>query len=169
MSRAELSAGDVQLDPVDARLIDRLHDNFPLTERPFADVGRELGLDEETVLERLRTLLSQGTLTRFGPMFQIERAGGEFVLAALEVPEADFARVVQIVNERPEVAHNYRRAHRMNMWFVLAASSSEEVQAALRSIGERTGLQVHAFPKEREYFVGLRLRAGSEDTGHGTR
>ncbi|MDH5206163.1 MAG: AsnC family transcriptional regulator [Hylemonella sp.] len=169
MSRAELSAGDVQLDPVDARLIDRLHDNFPLTERPFADVGRELGLDEETVLERLRTLLSQGTLTRFGPMFQIERAGGEFVLAALEVPEADFARVAQIVNEMPEVAHNYRRAHRMNMWFVVAASSSEEVQAALRSIRERTGLQVHAFPKEREYFVGLRLRAGNEDTGHDAR
>jgi DNA-binding Lrp family transcriptional regulator len=147
------------LDPVDARLIDRLHDNFPLTPRPFADVAKELGLDEEAVLDRLRRLLSQGTLTRFGPLFQIERAGGEFVLAALAVPEADFDRITQLVNQRPEVAHNYRREHQLNMWFVVAASSSQEVRATLQAIEDSTGLEVHAFPKEREYFVGLRLPA----------
>jgi DNA-binding Lrp family transcriptional regulator len=159
------------LDPTDARLIDRLHDNFPLTSRPFADIARELGLDEEAVLERLRRLLSQGTLTRFGPLFQIERAGGEFVLAALAVPEADFERVTQLVNQRPEVAHNYRRAHQLNMWFVVAAASSEEVRATLRAIEDSTGLAVHAFPKEREYFVGLRLPAthSSEEVDHGVK
>jgi len=146
-------------DRIDRRLIDRLHGELPLTERPFADVGRELGISEDEVIERLRRMLAHGTLTRFGPLFQIERAGGLFVLAALEVPEADFARITALVNALPEVAHNYRREHRLNMWFVVAAESHEAANAALARIERITGLTVHAFPKEREYFVGLRLTA----------
>jgi DNA-binding Lrp family transcriptional regulator len=146
-------------DRIDRRLIDRLHGELPLTERPFADVGEELGISEDEVIERLRRMLAHGTLTRFGPLFQIERAGGLFVLAALEVPEADFARITALVNGLPEVAHNYRREHRLNMWFVVAAESHEAAKAALDRVGQITGLAVHAFPKEREYFVGLRLSA----------
>jgi len=146
-------------DRIDRRLIDRLHGELPLTERPFADVGRELGISEDEVIERLRRMLAHGTLTRFGPLFQIERAGGLFVLAALEVPEANFARITALVNALPEVAHNYRREHRLNMWFVVAAESHEAAKAALAHIEQLTGLKVHAFPKEREYFVGLRLTA----------
>ena len=153
--------GIVAPDRVDLRLIDRLHGELPLTERPFADVGAELGLSEDEVIERLRRLLARGTLSRFGPLFQIERAGGQFVLAALAVPEADFQRIAAIVNALPEVAHNYRREHLLNMWFVVAAESRESAQAALDRIETLTGLRVHAFPKEREYFVGLRLRAGT--------
>jgi DNA-binding Lrp family transcriptional regulator len=147
------------LDTGDALLIDRLQGDLPLTERPFADVGAELGLSEDEVIERLHRLLGQGVLTRFGPLFQIERAGGQFLLAAMEVPEADFARVTAIVNALPEVAHNYRREHRLNMWFVVAAETPAAVEQACRRIEAGTGLAVHRFPKEREYFVGLRLPA----------
>ena len=108
------------LHPRDARLIERLHGDLPLIDHPFAAVGAELGMDEDEVLERLRRLLSQGVLTRFGPLYQIERAGGQFVLAALEVPPERFDAVAQQINALPEVAHNYRREHAFNMWFVLA-------------------------------------------------
>jgi DNA-binding Lrp family transcriptional regulator len=145
------------LDPVDARLVAHLHGGFPLTERPYADVGAALGLDEDEVLARLARLLDDGVLTRFGPLFQIERAGGRFVLAALQVPEDRFDAVAAQVNALPEVAHNYRREHRFNMWFVLAGASPGEVHDACARIEAATGLAVHAFPKEREYFLELKL------------
>ncbi len=148
---------DANLDARDARLVERLHADLPLVDHPFASVGAELGMDEDEVLERLRRLLASGVLTRFGPLYQIERAGGQFVLAALEVPPERFDAVTQIVNALPEVAHNYRREHPFNMWFVVAAESPARAAAALARIGQLTGLKVHAFPKEREYFVGLRL------------
>lgn len=166
MSSPDAPNGIIPPDRLDLRLIDRMHGELPLTERPFAEVGNELGISEDEVIERLRRLLARGTLTRFGPLFQIERAGGQFVLAALEVPEADFQRITTVVNALPEVAHNYRREHRLNMWFVVAAESREAAQAALQRIEALTGLKVHAFPKEREYFVGLRLQADMEG-GHG--
>ena len=145
------------LSPDDARLLERLHGDLPLTERPFADVAFEFGWSEDYVIGRLSTLLESGMLTRFGPLFQIERAGGLFVLAALEVPEGEFERITAIVNAFPEVAHNYRREHQLNMWFVVAAETREAAFDALARIEAATALKVHAFPKEREYFVELRL------------
>ena len=43
------------------------------------------------------------------------------------------------------------------MWFVVAAESPEKTEAALQRIEADTGLPVFAFPKEREYFVELKL------------
>lgn len=148
------------LSPDDLRILERLHGALPLTDRPFADVAAELGIGEDYLIERLRQWLAQGVLTRFGPLYQIERAGGRFVLAAIEVPEERFDAVAAIVNAFPEVAHNYRREHRLNMWFVVAAENPPRVDDALRRIGEATGLPVLAFPKEREYFVELKLPLG---------
>jgi DNA-binding Lrp family transcriptional regulator len=141
----------------DVRLLTRLHGGLPLTDRPFADVAAELGWQEDTVIERLHHLLAHGVLTRFGPLFQIERAGGQFVLAALAVPETRYEEVTALVNALPEVAHNYRREHALNMWFVVGAASPALAQAALDRIAHDTGLAVHAFPKEREFFVELKL------------
>lgn len=145
------------LNPDDLRLVAHLHGGFPLSERPFADVAAQLGWSEDRVIERLKLLLARGELTRFGPLFQIERAGGSFVLAALAVPEARFEAVTLQVNRHPEVAHNYRRTHTLNMWFVVATESPAQADAVLQQIEAETGLPVHAFPKEREFFVELRL------------
>ena len=147
------------LTPDDARLINHLHGGFPLVDRPFAAVAEQLGWSEERVIERLHQLLAQGVLTRFGPLFQIDRAGGPFVLAAIAVPEERFDAVNLVVNSFAEVAHNYRRTHRLNMWFVVAAETPALAQQALQRIEETIGLKVYAFPKEEEYFVELRLSA----------
>lgn len=156
--------------PDDLRLIEYLHGGFPLTDRPFADVAAALGCGEDAVIERLRHLLACGDLTRFGPLFQIERAGGRFVLAAMAVPEARFDAVAAQVNALPEVAHNYRResahperpdATPLNLWFVVAVEQTGQADAALARIEAETGLPVYAFPKEREFFVELRLPLSS--------
>ncbi|HSN32492.1 MAG TPA: AsnC family transcriptional regulator [Ideonella sp.] len=148
------------LDALDALLLRRLHGGFPLSDTPYAEVAEELGLDEAEVIARLRRLLDEGVLTRFGPLFQIERAGGQFVLAAMQVPEERFDAVAAQLDALPEVAHNYRREHRFNMWFVVACASPEAAREACARIEAMVGLKVYAFPKEREFFVELRLPLG---------
>jgi DNA-binding Lrp family transcriptional regulator len=148
---------DTFIDSADARLIEHLHGGFPLTDRPFADVAAVLGCGEDEVIEQLRRLLAQGVLTRFGPLFQIERAGGCYVLAAIAAPEERCDAVTAMVNARPEVAHNYRREHALNMWFVVATETPAAADAVLDRIEAETGLVVSRFPKEREFAVELRL------------
>ncbi|WP_372527725.1 Lrp/AsnC family transcriptional regulator [Piscinibacter sp.] len=145
------------LDPTDALLIRRLHGDFPLGDAPYAEVAQQLGLSESEVLARLQRLLDDGVLSRFGPLFQIERAGGQFVLAAMAVPEERFDAVAEQLNALSEVAHNYRREHALNMWFVVACASPAQARATCERIETMTGLRVFAFPKEKEYFVELRL------------
>lgn len=146
-----------RLDDTDRALINALQGGFPICDEPYRAVGERLGLTEADVIARIERLLEARILTRFGPMFQIERMGGRFVLAALAVPEADFERVAAVVNALPEVAHNYRREHRLNMWFVLATETPQGIAAAISRIETEAGLPVFAFTKEREYFVEMKL------------
>jgi DNA-binding Lrp family transcriptional regulator len=152
--------------PDDLRLIERLHGGFPLSDRPFAEVAVTLGCSEDMLIDRLQRLLAHGDLTRFGPLFQIERAGGRFVLAAMAVPEDRFDVVAAQLGAMNEVAHNYRResahpdqpgATPLNMWFVIAVERADQVDRVTEQIEAMTGLPVFAFPKEREFFVELRL------------
>ena len=146
-------------DELDRKLINALQGDFPLVPEPYRQVAAALGMDESELLRRLDAMLERRVLTRFGPMFQIERAGGAFVLAAMKVPEADFERVNAQVNAFPEVAHNYRREHALNMWFVLATATPEGIARSVAAIEAATGLPVFPFPKEREYFVEMKLHA----------
>jgi hypothetical protein len=114
------------IDAIDRAIIDTLQGGFPICERPYAEVpgaGHQRGGTARTPAANARPRV----LTRFGPMFQVERMGGAFVLAAMRVPEADWQRVLEIVNAFPAVAHNYRRESdrncEFNMWFVLATET----------------------------------------------
>lgn len=149
----------MELDAIDRRIINSLQGGFPLCDEPWGEAADGLDLDAGQLLERVARLRERGVLSRFGPLFQIERIGGRFLLAAMKVPEADYERVAELVNGFAAVAHNYRREHALNMWFVLATETPEGIPAAIAGIETATGLPVFAFPKEREYFVELKLHA----------
>ncbi|MBL8408068.1 MAG: AsnC family transcriptional regulator [Candidatus Accumulibacter phosphatis] len=153
------------IDATDRAIIDGLQGGFPICERPYAEIAERLGISETELLERLQRMLTTRVLTRFGPMFQVERMGGAFVLAAMRVPDAEWLRVLEIVNAFPEVAHNYRRESdrncEFNMWFVLATETADGIDTAVRRIEEASGLPVFPFPKLQEYFVEMKLAVRS--------
>lgn len=148
-----------ELDDTDRAIINAMQGDFPLVDQPYRAVADALGLSEDELLARLKRMLEQRVLTRFGPMFQVERMGGAFVLAALTVPEERYDQVTEQVNAFAEVAHNYRREHAMNMWFVLATETPAGIANVIQRIEAATSLPVFAFPKEREYFVEMKLHA----------
>ena len=145
------------MDAIDRRIIDALQGGFPVCERPFLAAATDLGLGEDELIARIEALLAEGTLTRFGPLFDAEKLGGAFTLAAMQVPANDYEHVAAKVNAFAEVAHNYERDHALNMWFVLGTETPAGIAAAIARIEATTGLPVFAFPKEREYFVELKL------------
>lgn len=148
-----------QMDATDKAIINGLQGGLPICERPYQVMALQFDITEEALISRLENLLAQKVLTRFGPMFQIERMGGAFTLAAMQVPETDFERVAATVNSLPEVAHNYRRDHAFNMWFVLATESPEGIGKVIANIEAETGYPVYNMPKEKEFFVGARFTA----------
>ncbi len=143
------------MDELDRRVINRLQHGLPLVRHPWQALADELGTEPQALRDRLQALLEDGTLTRFGPMFDIERLGGAFTLAALSVPEERFDTVAEILAAMPEVAHNYRREHAWNMWFVLGCATPHGIAETIGRIEAQTGLPVLNLPKEETYHVGL--------------
>ncbi|NIA69694.1 Lrp/AsnC family transcriptional regulator [Pelagibius litoralis] len=148
-----------KLDAVDRQIINALQEGFPLSPRPYAEAAARLGLSENSLIARLAMLRDGGAITRFGPFFDAAAMGGAFCLCAMAVPAAQFDAVAAKVNAHSEVAHNYERAHQLNMWFVLATETAEEIEAAACAIEADTGLSVLRFPKEEEFFIGFRVVA----------
>jgi siroheme decarboxylase len=145
------------MDSIDRSLVNMLQEGIEICERPFAAIARALGTAEPDLTERLARLLADGTLSRFGPMYNAAEMGGAFTLAAMSVPQGDFDCVAGLVNAHSEVAHNYERDHPLNMWFVVAAERPEGVEEVIGEIERETGLRVVNLPKLNEYFLDLRL------------
>jgi len=147
------------MEQIDRDIINHLQEGFPICDSPYLQVSKTLNISETELLQRLQRLLDCGILSRFGPLFHAEHIGGALTLAALKVPEPRFETITAIVNAFPEVAHNYARNHRLNMWFVLATETLEQQAMTLQLIEQQTGLKVYNMPKITEYFVGLKLEA----------
>ena len=147
----------VELDETNRALINMYQGDFPICEEPYAEVATRLGITEDDVINRISTLLEEGVLSRFGPLYNAERLGGGLSLAAIKVPENDYDRIADIVNSFPEVAHNYAREDAYNMWFVLATETPEQIEDMVKKIEEATGLDVMNVPKLEEFSISLRF------------
>lgn len=143
------------MDELDRCLLNRLQHGLPLVPRPWDAIGAELGVPARQLRARVKAWLDDGTLTRFGPLFDVEPLGGAFTLAALCVPPSRIDEVAGVLAGMSEVAHNYLREHTWNMWFVLACRAPRDIARAIQHIEEHTGLAVLNLPKEQTYHVGL--------------
>lgn len=150
---------DCTLDSTDRWIINSLQGGFGLGQRPYRDAAKQFGLSETDLIARLERLIDCRALSRFGPMYNAEKLGGAVTLCAIAVPGDRFDEVAVIVNAHRQVAHNYARDHTLNMWFVLACESPDEIAATLAEIEAETGLEVYDFPKQQEFFIGLKVSA----------
>jgi len=147
------------MDEIDKQIINSLQGNFPIEDHPYQIIAQQLDISEDELLSRLEQLLSSKTLTRFGPMYDIQKLGGCFSLCAIRVPTQMFEQTTEIVNSFSQVAHNYERDHEFNMWYVLATESLAEIDTINQAIEQKTGLKVYNMPKIQEFFVGLHFNA----------
>ncbi|MES0826483.1 Lrp/AsnC family transcriptional regulator [Ruegeria sp. SCP11] len=147
------------LDATDRAILNRMQDDLPLTTQPYAAIAAELGISESELLNRLTRMKDERVITRFGPFFDAAAMGGAFCLCAMAVPPGNFETVLTKVNAHAEVAHNYERTHRLNMWFVLATETPEGIEVTADAIERETGIEVLRFPKLQEFFIGFRVAA----------
>ena len=149
----------------DLELLNRFQRDFPLTAYPFRVIAECLGWSENEVLAALRRLKEEGKVSRVGAVFAARRLGVS-TLAALAVPPERLEAAAGLVNQYPEVNHNYQREHQFNLWFVLTAATASRLQAVLAEIREQTGLPLLDLPLLEEFHIdlGFDLRDGGRTT-----
>ena len=142
------------MNKLDQHLLNDFQRDFPLCPRPYATLGRRLGISERVVIQTLERLQAEGAVSRVGPIFAPGRVGAS-TLAAMAVPEAQLESVAELINAYPEVNHNYEREHRYNLWFVVTAPDQSHLQAVLTEIEARTRLAVMVLPLLKDYHIDL--------------
>jgi DNA-binding Lrp family transcriptional regulator len=149
-------------DVLERRFINRFQGGFPIVERPYSVVATKIGTTEAVLIQTIESLLDRRLLSRFGPLYDAVRLGGSVILAAMQVDEEQFDTIADKINALDAVAHNYKRDHEFNMWFVVSTERAEEVETVITTIEKETGHKVYAFPKLREFYLGLWLQLNGD-------
>lgn len=142
------------LNSLEKKLVNNWQKGFPLTSRPFAQIAEELNTSESAVIDLLADLKQRGVLSRLGAVVRPNTVGVSS-LVAMQVAADRLDEVAQLVCEIPQVNHNYERENALNLWFVVTASSAEELEQILINIKEQTGIDPVKLPLEKAYHIDL--------------
>ena len=129
------------LDTIDKSILNRIQSDFPMDSRPYQTIGRDLGLQETQVLDRVRALKAAGVIRRIGGNLVPRKVGFVSTLCAARVPVEKIDVFARVVNGYPGVTHNYMRDHDFNIWFTFIAPSRNRIADSLEEISRQTGVR----------------------------
>ena len=129
------------LDELDRAILNEIQSHFPIISRPYAEVGKRVGVSEAEVLARVANMIDAGIIRRLGANFTSRKLGYTSALCAAQVPAGKLDHFVDVVNRYPGVTHNYLRRHEYNVWFTLIADSEVRLKHILQEISEAAGVE----------------------------
>jgi DNA-binding Lrp family transcriptional regulator len=142
------------MDEIDRDIINAIQSDYPITSRPYLELGKRFEMTESEVLERVKRLKESGIIRRIGANFNSKKLDFTSTLCAAKVPKEKLAGFVTKVNSYSGVTHNYLRDHEYNVWFTFIAPSMATVEKALREISETTGVpEVRNLPAVKTYKI----------------
>jgi len=107
----------MELSDSDLRLAAALAEGLPLEARPYAALGRTLGMEEAEVIAGIRRLVAAGVVTRFGVIVRHRPLGYRAnAMVVWDLPDDLVARIGQQMAALPWVTLCYRRPRRLPAW-----------------------------------------------------
>ncbi|RRQ21744.1 Lrp/AsnC family transcriptional regulator [Thiohalobacter thiocyanaticus] len=107
----------LRLDGKDRALVALIQQGLPLVPRPFAELGRRIGMTEEEVMQRMGKLRLAGAIKRFGVVVRHRELGYRAnAMVVWDVPETDVAGLGNCLARYPFITLCYRRPRRLPHW-----------------------------------------------------
>ena len=111
------SSRPTSVDALDRRLIAAVQDGLPLEPRPYAEVARVLGVDEQTVIDRLQGFIHTGLVKRLGVVVRHHELGYTAnAMVVWDVADGEVDGIGERFGKIPCVTLCYRRARRRPRW-----------------------------------------------------
>jgi len=116
------------LTGIEKQLLHIIQSNFPLTEKPYAAIGKSIGKTEHEVIETLRSLKKRNIIRQISAIFNGKLLGFDSTLISFQVQENTVDSAANIINSHPGVSHNYQREHLFNLWFTLSVPQDLDIE-----------------------------------------
>jgi DNA-binding Lrp family transcriptional regulator len=98
------------LTEIEKKIIASIQEDIDVTDRPYLDISRKLGISEEVLLEKLQSLYGRGFIRRFGATLRHQKTGFTAnAMAAWQVSEDRIDEVGKKLASFRQVSHCYRR------------------------------------------------------------
>jgi DNA-binding Lrp family transcriptional regulator len=148
----------MDLNELDADLLNAVQWSFPLTATPFADLATRLERTEDEVISALRAAKDAGVLRQLSAIFDTRALGYSSALIAAKVDPDNIDAAAEVINAHPGVSHNYKRNHAYNLWYTLAVPPGEDFDAHLDELHRTSGATVtRKLPTLKLYKIGVKL------------
>ncbi len=134
------------LTELEKKIIASIQEDMAITEHPYLEVAKNLGVSEETLLEALQSLCDRGIIRRFGATLRHQKTG--FTANAMAAWQVDEDRVEEVGNKMAsfkEVSHCYRRnptnGWPFNLYTMIHASDEEACRQTARNMSQEAGVE----------------------------
>jgi DNA-binding Lrp family transcriptional regulator len=148
------------MDDLDRRILQALQNDFPLENRPYETIARNLGIPYDELWRRTEELMADGVIRRMGASLDSAKLGFSSTLAAVSVAPNLVEQAAQIIGAFPEVTHSYLRRDLLNIWFTIIAVDTDRIAHILdqiRSALSLDGSQILNLPVKRLFKLDARF------------
>ncbi len=145
----------MHLDSIDKKLLNLVQVEFSLTREPYADLGAQLGIDGDEVIQRIEQLKAKGLIRQISPVLDARSLGYQTTLVAMRVAENQLDRAERLIGKHQGVSHGYEREHNFNLWFTLAVPPTADIEIELQQLTSPIGAEVvFALPAVKVFKLG---------------
>jgi DNA-binding Lrp family transcriptional regulator len=104
-------------DPLQRALVEAIQGGLPLVARPYAAIGRQVGLSEREVIQRIGDLVDQGVIKRLGVVVRHRELGYDAnAMVVWDIPDERVGELGQLLGGFTFVTLCYRRPRRLPAW-----------------------------------------------------
>lgn len=139
------------MDQIDRDILHATQDGIPIVKEPFAEVAKRMGMGQEEVIARLKRLMKDGVIRRFGASVNQRKVGiVANALVAWKVPRNRVEEVGKTMSGYREITHCYERRiipgrWEHNLFTVIHGYDQKSVKQFIKKLAGAVGL--------REYLV----------------
>ncbi len=136
----------VNLDEQDQALITLIQTGLPISATPYADLAKELAMDESEVIARLKRLNESDVIKRFGVVVRHHELGYRAnAVSVLDTPGDIVSVMGSCMGQFDFVTLCYRRPRRLpewpyNLFTMIHGKDREDVLANIQLLAERCSL-----------------------------
>ncbi len=156
---------EILLDEKDKELLNIIQWDFPLSSRPFEEIGKRVMIDEKEALTRIVRMKREGIIRQISAIFDTRKLKYKSALVAMKIDPTKLEEVANEINKHPGVSHNYERDHEYNLWFTIAVPPEGNIKDDLNKFAKLEGVEKYRIlPTLKLYKIGVKLDMVGDDT-----
>jgi DNA-binding Lrp family transcriptional regulator len=123
----------------------RIPSQFPLTNRPYKEMAKMIGISETELIDTLKSLKASGVLRRVAAVLAHRRASySHNAMVIWKVDEKDVERTGAVMASFPEVSHCYERDTggywAYNLYTMVHGRRYEDCMKNIERMAQETGI-----------------------------